>query len=211
MSEQEINEYSRFIYGVAKKFNNYSNKEDLYQAGFMGLLEAYKNYNSEKAKFTSYAYPYVLGEMCKLIREDKGIKISRDILKLKNKIEEAKNRLEQKYLREPSIKELAIFLEIKEEDIIDALKVNTNIMSMDINMNQQETNLYDIISSANLDIETLVTLKDSLNSLNEEEKQMLNYSFIKTETEIGKLYDMRQVQVSRKLKKIKQLVKDKVI
>ena len=48
------------------------------------------------AKFTTYAYPYILGEMRKLVREDKGLKISREITKLNLKIEKAYILLSQK-------------------------------------------------------------------------------------------------------------------
>ena len=68
------------VYSIANYFRNYKSKEDLYQAGFLGLIEAYKNYKNDKGtKFTTYAYSYIFGEMKKLVREDKGIKISREI------------------------------------------------------------------------------------------------------------------------------------
>ena len=67
----------RLIYSIANYFKNYSNKEDLYQVGRLGLITAYKKYNPNmNCKFTTYAYPYILGEMRRLVREDKGIKIS---------------------------------------------------------------------------------------------------------------------------------------
>ena len=73
-----IKENEKLIYSISNYFKNYNSKEDLYQAGCLGLIEAYKRYNPEmNAKFTTYAYPYILGEMRKQVREDKGVKISR--------------------------------------------------------------------------------------------------------------------------------------
>ena len=47
------------------------------QAPHIPQTHFYKNYKKEnETKFTTYAYPYILGEMCKLVREDRGIKIS---------------------------------------------------------------------------------------------------------------------------------------
>ena len=71
-----IRENEKLIYSISNYFKNYKSREDLYQAGCLGLIEAYKRYNPKmNAKFTTYAYPYILGEMRKLVREDKGIKI----------------------------------------------------------------------------------------------------------------------------------------
>lgn len=78
----------KLIYSITKYFENYGNKDDLFQAGAIGLIKTYNNFNeSFNIKFTTYAYPYILGEMRKLVREDKTIKVSRDTQKLSQKIE----------------------------------------------------------------------------------------------------------------------------
>ena len=64
-------------------------------------------------KFTTYAYTYILGEMRKLVREDKGVKISREITKLNLKIEKAYVLLTQKLMKEPSIEEISRFFSSK--------------------------------------------------------------------------------------------------
>lgn len=111
--EQIIEENKNLIYSISHYFENYPNKEDLFQAGVMGLITAYKNYDASfNNKFTTYAYTYILGEMKKFVREDKGIKISRDITKLNLQIEKTSILLTQKLMRQPTIKELADYLEI---------------------------------------------------------------------------------------------------
>ena len=76
--EELILENKNLIYSITKYFEKYANKEDLFQAGCIGMIMAYKNYDSTiNVKFTTYAYPYILGEMKKLVREDKSIKINR--------------------------------------------------------------------------------------------------------------------------------------
>ena len=73
--EQIINENVGLIYMIAKKFYNVS-KEDLFQAGVLGLLKAYQNYDeSYGAKFTSFAYTYIYGEMYTLAN-NRQIKIN---------------------------------------------------------------------------------------------------------------------------------------
>ena len=54
--------------------------DDLFQTCYLGLLTAVKNFDlSKNCKFSTYAYSYILGQMKKYMRENKSIKISRDI------------------------------------------------------------------------------------------------------------------------------------
>ena len=216
MTNEFVLEYSTYIYGIAKNFEHYKNKEDLYQAGCMGLLQAYQHYDKrENVKFTTYAYPYILGEMCKLVREDKNIKISRNMIRLKNQIEKVSNYLNQKNLRQPTTLEIAQFMEIKESEVIEALKTPSLTQSIDEPIKQEgkDTNLYDVISDCNVNIETLVSLREALNSLNEQDKKILLYSIEQnmSQQEIASILNTNQVQVSRTLTKIKNNLKNKIV
>ena len=213
MTNEMVLEYKPYIYGIAKKFNGYKNKEDLIQVGYMGLVMALKNYKEDNnIKFSTYAYKYIYGEMCKLVREDKSIKLNRNMTKLRNSLENARSILYQKLNREPTIKELSTFLELEPNIIEETLKINLNVMSIDMQVNSDnENNLYEVIPSSNMDINTLVALKQSLENLNDEDKRMLNMSFNMTEKEVGQEFDMNQVQVSRRLKKIKQRIKKEML
>lgn len=215
MTNELIMEYSNFIYGIAKNFTNYKNKEDLFQVGCLGLVMAYRKYKPEEnTKFTTYAYPYILGEMCKLIREDKGIKISRNITRLKNNIEKANNYLSQKLLRQPTNKEISDFLEIPEEEINQALRTINILQSIDepISEDGKSINLYDVTPDRKLDMDTLIALREELNNLDEESKKILMYSIDTdlSQAEIGNMFNMNQVQVSRTLTKIKNNIRSKV-
>ena len=74
-------------------------------------------------------------------------------------------------------------------------------------------NFYDIIPSKQLDVETLVSLKEALNSLDENSKQILMYSIEQgmSQQEIANIANINQVQVSRTLTKIKTNLKDKIV
>lgn len=215
MTNEFILEYTSYIYGIAKNFEGYKNKEDLIQAGFLGLIKAKLLYKEEaNTKFTTYAYTSILGEMCKLVREDKGMKFSRDLIKLKNAIEKTVNILSQQYLRTPTTKEIAAFLEESEEKIEQALKTINVLQSIDepITEDGKELNLYDVTPSKQLDIETLVSLKQALNSLDEDSRKLLMYSINSdmTQQEIAEKLNTNQVQVSRQLTKIKTNLRDKI-
>ena len=213
MTNEDILKYEKYVYGIAKKFDNYKDKDDLIQVGFLGLIMALRNYKYElNSKFTTYAYKYVYGEMCKLIREDKSIKISTSLLRLKNSIEKTKSILSQKLGRDPTLNELSDFLEIPIYEIEEALKINLNVQSIDktINSDGKDINLYDVVPSKELDIDTLVTLKNALEDLDKDNRRMLELSLNMTEREVGEKFNISQVQVSRTLKKIKKGIRQNI-
>jgi len=205
------------IYRITHFFNNYSNKEDLFQVGCIGLIKAYNNYRDDyNTKFTTYAYPYILGEIKKYIREDKGIKVSRDITKLNLKIERAYLVLSQKIMREPSIKEVSEYLGIDEYYISEALCANNALQSLDepIINNGKELTLYDTVSKVeSMDIDTLIALKRELSLLNSKDYQIISEHYLqdKTQSEIAENLGINQVQVSRREQKILKKLKDKLV
>lgn len=206
MTNIEIDDYVKLIYYTMKKFPNYKSKDDLYQAGWVGLMKASSNYDSSfDTKFSTYAYFYIEGEMKKLIEKDHTIKVSKELTKLKLKIEKARILLTQKLMKEPSSKELSIELGVSEELIEEALNSSLPVASLNyaLENDSKELLLEDIIPAKNQNIDDLLTLKNAINNLTEEEKRLLAYNMVKNQTEIGELMNMSQVKVSRKITKIK--------
>ena len=205
----------KLIYSICNYFKNYNSKEDLYQAGCLGIISAYKKYNPNmNCKFTTYAYPYILGEMRKLVREDKGMKISREITKLNLKIEKAYILLTQKLMKEPSIEEIANYLEIPEYYVSEAILSLNKIKSIDepVNSEGRELTLQEVIGKSN-NIDDLILLRESLNNLTEEEKILINNRYVNdyTQSETSKIIGMSQVQVSRKEHKVLEKLKQKMV
>ena len=95
------------IYKLANSFS-YNSREDLYQVGILGLINAQRKYDSSLGiKFSTYAYPFILGEMKKYIRENNGIKISRDIIYLSKRLDRLIEILKNKTHSNPTTSELA--------------------------------------------------------------------------------------------------------
>ena len=215
MDEKIIFENQKLIYYAANFFKNYPYKDDLYQAGRLGMIKAFKMYNPDMGcKFTTYAFSYILGEMKKLVREDKGLKVSREISKLNLKIEKAYVLLTQKLMKEPSISEIASFLEIPDFLVSEALMSLNKIRSISepICDEGKELTLEDIIGMED-NVDDLLMLKDALNSLNAEEKKIIESRYFKdlTQSETSKIVGISQVQVSRKEQKILQKMNRKMV
>ena len=59
-----IKECEKMIYKLASNYSMYSSVDDLYQAGCLGIIRAYENFDSSyNTKFSTYAYSYIIGEM----------------------------------------------------------------------------------------------------------------------------------------------------
>lgn len=212
-----IDQNKNLIYKVTTLFNGYSSNEDLFQVGCIGLINAYKKYDeSYNTKFSTYAYPYILGEISNYVKKDKGIKVSREISKLNSKIERASVLLTQKLMREPSISELASYLEIDEFLIVEALRARYPIMSTDSVINDEGRNitLLDTIPDINsMDMNTLIALKDELLKLNSFDRELINERYVQnlTQSEVASNLGISQVQVSRKEQKVLSLLRSNLV
>ena len=130
--EQIISLHEKLIYKIASKFHEIS-KEDLYQAGVIGIIKAYNNYDKQsETKFTTYAYNYIFGEMYELANNTRTIRLNKNILKTYKKIEQARQQLAQKLGYYPSITELSKFLSIPESTINEIETCTGTIMSLDV-------------------------------------------------------------------------------
>lgn len=197
-----ILENENLIYSIASKFTKYKNKEDLFQVGCIGIIEAYKNFDPNKqTKFTTYAYQYIYGEMSKYIREDHNVKLSRDLSKLKYKIEKAKTLLTQKFMRSPTNKELSDYLEIEEDKINQILNYN-DTFSIDDSY-QEDFSFHEIIADKVVDYDILLDLKTEIENLEEPERTIMIERYYQdlTQMQIANNLGLTQVDVSRREKK----------
>lgn len=199
--EQIIKLNEKLIYKISTKFYGVS-KEDLYQAGVIGVIKAYKNYIvNNTTNFSTYAYKYIYGEMYELVNNLRSIKLSKDVLKIYKQIEKTKYLLTQKLNKVPSLNEIAEYLNIDILLIQQIINSTSTIMSLDA---ETEQPLYETLASdTKVPLSSIIDIKDSLNTLDEQEKQIINYRYFKdyTQSETAKIMGMSQVTVSRYEKK----------
>ena len=200
------------IYSIINRYKDYFDIEDLYQTAVIGLINAYKNYKDDKqTKFSSYAYFYMKGEVKKYIRESNILKISKELIKLNTSIVKAKEVLYQRLNREPTDFELSLFLEIDEQEIINAELATSLVESLD---NDIEDNLYNKTGYIQKEYDgEILDLKTEINNLKELEKQIIisRYEEGLTQQEVSKLLGINQTKVSREEKQILQKLRDRLI
>lgn len=207
--EQLMLEKQNLIYAKANQYRYGNNDiEDLKQEGWVGFMDAYNNFDASRGvKFTTYAYPYIHGTISKYSKENKGIKVSRELTKLYYKIEKASILLTQKYMRRPTTQELAEELGIDELLICECLNSKNPMKSIDEPVNSDDgsdMSLHEMIGFEDKNIDELIMLRDALKNLTAEEYQLImsRYQQDMTQSEVANILGMSQVQVSRKEQKV---------
>lgn len=208
MTDSILN-YEKLVYGIVSKYSyNKNDLEDLYQVGMIALQKALENYKEGyNSKFSTYAHFYIKGEVLKYIRENRLIKINKDYMKLNNLINKTKEVLTQKNMKEPSLEEIASFLEISVEKVIEANMANEYVKSLDYELNDEgrELDLYDSVGYIETGYDdNIIDLRNELEKLDDSEKKLitLRYYEDKTQQETSRELGMSQVQVSRNETKI---------
>ena len=193
-----INTHMGLIRKIANKFYNYP-KEDLVQAGAIGLLKAYRNYkNTSEAKFSTYAYPYIFGEMYQLVNANKNIKVSKDMLKLYKVVEKTRYELAQRFNYIPSNEEVAQFLEVDASMVQQAILCAEAMISLDDEAN--ELSLHEVIPDTHQgNVDLRIDVDDSFKVLEAQEKEIIKARYFDdlTQSEVAKKLNMTQVMVSR--------------
>lgn len=203
---EELLNYEGLVYGIIQRYTKYFEKDDLYQVGMIGLINAYHNFDSTQGtKFSTYAYYYVLGEVRKYVREAGLVKVSSDLVKLNQSIEKTSEQMSQRLGREPTTTELSLFLEIDEEKIEEARVAALDVKSLDYSVDEALPEFYNSVAS--YDKETspeILDLRRELSRLSDEEKNLIvaRYYEDMTQSEASRELGISQVQVSRKEGKI---------
>ena len=209
---------SGLVWSIVKRFTGrgYEN-EDLYQIGTIGLIKAIKNFNPEyEVKLSTYAVTYIIGEIKKFIRDDGIIKVSRSIKELCVKIKDIENR-NIKEGKNVTIEEIARELKVEKEDIalaIDSMKQVESIYQEE--SNDGKISIIDKISSEKDETEITVNkifIKELLNKMDSRDRQiiMLRHFNGQTQSQVAKMLNISQVQVSRIEKKILNKMKIELI
>lgn len=120
MKSKYIEDNIGLVKSCISKFSyQHCDYDDLFQAGCLGLTKAYKKFDDKRGtKFSSYAVPYILGEIKNYFSENRKIKVSKIIKKNYSLINKHKETFIKVYNRGPTLKEISEKLGMSIEDII---------------------------------------------------------------------------------------------
>ncbi len=209
---------------LAKKYANRGIEyDDIFQVASIGLIYAIDRYDIDKGyEFSSFATPTIIGEIKKYFR-DKGwtIRVPRRIQELSKKINLAKNDLSQELQRVPTVEDIAKYLGITEEEVLEAMEASKvyTPQSLDVTYDSQsedkEVNLAELIGEEDYyfdRIENNDFLMRTMGKLNDMEREILieRYFNKKTQVNIAKSMNISQMTVSRIEKRVLEKLKKEI-
>ncbi len=213
MDETElIEKYEALIFKIAKKFYNVE-LSDLYQAGCIGLIKAYRKYEADKgSNFVNYAYMHIFGEMHELANKSRDIQLNKAYLKAYKTIKTSQSKLYEMLGRKPSLTEISLDTNIPEDMISEVLILTSQMLSIEEEfqtLNGDTVAIKDCIGQVE-NIDSQILIDDSLHNLEPLEQDVIKIRYFNdlTQTETAKVLGISQVKVSRLESKGKQKIKE---
>lgn len=178
--------------------------DDLYQAGCVGLVKAADRFDPSRGFcFSTYAVPVIIGEIKRIFRDGGAVRVSRGLKETGLKIARFRESFASEHGREPAVSEIAAALDISEEQVSEAVCAAAPTVSLSA-PEDGDRELEIPVESDDVRITELISLRQELGRLREDDRQLLIKRFFenKTQSVTAREMGMTQVQVSRKEKKI---------
>ncbi|MGW0904381.1 RNA polymerase sigma factor SigF [Streptomyces sp. NPDC002853] len=201
---------------AARRFRNRGNgdMEEIIQVGTIGLIKAIDRFDlSREVEFATFAVPYILGEIKRFFRDTTwAVHVPRRLQELRVELAKAKEELAAHLDHDPTVKELAEYLDLTEQEVIDGLVASNGYTagSLEAPTDGGESaatptrTLADVMGGpdpAMEAVENLHTLAPLLDELDDRERRILELRFGQemTQSQIGSELGVSQMHISRLL------------
>jgi RNA polymerase sigma-B factor len=187
--------------------------DDLLQVASLGLVKAIDRFElSRGTAFSSFAVPTILGELKRYFRDlGWAVHVPRGAQERAVRVEEAQQQISARTNRAPTVPELAEYLELSIEDVLDALETAQahHASSLDAPYDDGEGASGTMVESFGDDDPSLqladerVTIGAAARQLPAREREVLALRFVHdmTQTQIADHIGVSQMQVSRILRR----------
>lgn len=195
------------VHSLAAKFKGRGIEyEELFAAGCEGLVKAAKGFEEERGlRFSTYAVPVILGEIKRLFRDGGSVKVSRGLKELSLKAARVQEQLRRQG-KELHLSDIASALGITVEQAGEAVAAALPPVSLTAyDEDGGEGGSLDLpVPPEQARLTEHIALNQCLALLSAEDRELigLRYTENKTQSEVGKIMGLSQVQVSRREKKI---------
>lgn len=201
-----VNGNLRLVLSVIQRFTNRGeNLDDLFRVGTIGLMKAIDNFDiSQNVRFSTYAVPMIIGEVRRYLRDNNTLRVSRSMRDTAYHAMQAKEQLQNKLNRDPTIEEIAAQLELPVSDVVIALEAIVEPVSLyePVYSDGGDTiYVMDQVGGTESDSDWIdeIVIKETIQGLSPREKRILSLRFMqgKTQTEVAEEIGISQAQVSR--------------
>ncbi|HEY8303214.1 MAG TPA: SigB/SigF/SigG family RNA polymerase sigma factor [Solirubrobacteraceae bacterium] len=187
--------------------------EDLLQVASVGLLKALNRFDPQRGhSFPSFAVPTILGEMRRYFRDcGWSVHMPRGDQERALKVREAQETLTGEHGRAPTVNQLAVYLELDQEQVLDALQAGQAYETLSLDAprpgaDDETTSCGEAVGHVDERYELVeldATLVAALKHISARERAMLRMRFVEelTQTEIAQRVGISQMQVSRLLRR----------
>jgi RNA polymerase sigma-B factor len=223
LREQLVKRNIGLVKSIASLFLNSGEQlNDLVQAGYIGLLNAVSNFDLARGIcFSTYASYLIKGEIRHYIRDKHStVRIPQWAQAMGQRLKEVEEDFFQENGRPPRIAELAMRMNLTQEQVIEVLKGRNAMHYVSIDQQRRSEDprppvpridtMYRQELNPSSDIQIRIAI--AIERLEEIQQQVLRGLFYhgKTQSEIGKELNISQRQVSRMKKEALQKLKDGV-
>jgi RNA polymerase sigma-B factor len=199
---------------LARRYANSSvPNDDLAQVASLALLKAVDRFDPQRGYgFEAFAVPTILGELRRYFRDAAwAVHVARGAKERAHDVQEATEHLFASNGRSPTVQQLAQFLELSQEEVLDALQASESFVASSLDAPLQsceedgDTTLGGRLGaedSAYERVENVSALSSAIAHLSEKERDLLRMRFGAgmTQVQIGCRLGVSQMQVSRLLR-----------
>ena len=219
--ERLIGEYTPLTRSLARRYGRTSEPfDDLFQVAQLGLLKAIDRYDPSRGfPFKAFAVPTILGEMRRYFRDSGwAVHVPRGAQERALQVREAQHRLSEDRGRAPTVAELAQYLELDAEQVLDGLRAlaGYGTLSLDAPRRGEDEEGGTYAESVGEEderfemIELCLSVGDELAQIAPRKREVLRLRFVEdlTQTQIAERIGVSQMQVSRLLRRSLQELRE---
>jgi RNA polymerase sigma-B factor len=227
--EELVNRFLPLARNLARRYAGAREPfDDLLQVASLGLVKAIDRFDVERgAAFSSFAVPTILGELKRYFRDlGWSVHVPRGAQEQALKVQEAHERLTTSTGRPPTVNQLAEYLELSVEDVLNALETSAAHHSTSLDAPREDRDsgesgaLVDLFGEEDGRYELVdetVTISTAARELSVRERRVLALRFVNdmTQSQIAQEIGVSQMQVSRILRRalnrLRELTEDATV
>jgi RNA polymerase sigma-B factor len=212
--EELVSRFLPLARKLARRYGGASEPlDDLVQVASLGLVKAIDRFDHTRGSaFASFAVPTILGELKRYFRDlDWAVHVPRAAKEQALKVEEARRRLTASGGRPPTIEQLAQYLELSIEEVLDSLETSQahHGVSLDTPYDDGEGETGTLADAFGREDHSLrlvddkVTIAEAAKQLSARERRVVTLRFAAdmTQSQIAELVGVSQMQVPRILRR----------